>query len=58
MLTAPSATLVSSLPPRTALCRIEATSMRASVPSRRSSRTLEIPNCTVKKRKNTAMPAA
>ena len=34
------------------------TSMRASVPSRRSSRMLEIPNWTVKKRKKTAMPAA
>ena len=58
MLSEPSTRLVSSLPASTALERIGATSIRASVPSRRSSRMLEIPNWTVKNRKNTAIPAA
>ncbi len=58
MLTTPSTRLVSSLPTRTALRRIGAANIRASVPSRRSSSTLVTPNCTVKKRKKTAIPAA
>ena len=58
MLIVPRAMLVASLPARTERREIGAASIRASVPSRRSSRMLVIPNWTAKKRKKTAMPAA
>ena len=54
----PRTKLMSSFPPRIEARPIGAASRRESVPSFRSSRRLATPNCTVKNRKNTAMPAA
>ena len=58
MLITPRRKLVSSFPPRIEARLIGAASSRASVPSLRSSSRLVTPNCTVKNRKNTAIPAA
>ncbi len=58
MLTTPRRKLVKSFPPRIDARGIGAAKRRLRVPSLRSSSRLVTPNCTVKKRKKTAIPAA